>query len=101
MMANDAALVDWSFAGIVCPTCGNAGIEDGRWLLNDGVPFRIVENLERSWAFRPQRIGSRVIATIDSAHDRIRWEAGSDRRLECEQCLDQFPIPSSLEIDFQ
>ena len=93
---------DWPRLGIVCPFCGNRGLDDAAWLLNGDVPFRLVEDVARSWTFSAARIsGDGLVMIADANRDDVDWENGLNRRLECMQCLAQFPLPADVIVNFE
>jgi hypothetical protein len=101
MVANSIG-TDWPSLGIVCPSCGNRGADDAAWLLHGRAPFRLVEDVSRSWLFSAKlRPGGRLVVVADADHDHVDWEAGSNRRLECMQCLAQFPLTAEMSVEFE
>lgn len=99
-MESERTETQWATTGMVCPNCGNAGADAGPWLMNDSVPFRVVESLERSWRFTPSTTGARVSLLLDAESDRIRWDLTAGLRVECTQCLEDFPLPANIEVSF-
>ncbi len=91
----------WIDLGIVCPYCGNRGDADGGWTTNAWVPFKLVENVIRSFAFAGTKDpdgGLSLVADVET--DDVDWESGSDLRLECMQCFGDFPLPDEAGVDF-
>lgn len=92
----------WLSLPIVCPYCGNHGRANGRWNTNAAVPFKLVEDMVRSFEF---------VATIDKDDqlslvanvntDSVDWESGTNLRIECMQCFGDFAVPKRADIDFQ
>ncbi|HEX8616051.1 MAG TPA: hypothetical protein VF911_00585 [Thermoanaerobaculia bacterium] len=50
-MSADVEQSAWSELPIVCPHCGNHGEADGSWQANAWVPFKLIEEVVRSWEF--------------------------------------------------
>ncbi len=101
-MSNGTSGDDRCGLRIVCPICGNAGERDGAWLYHDSTPFRLVEDVRRSWPFEPKRCDDGgMLAVVDAASDRIDWQNGANRRLACMACLGEFPIGQECQIAFE
>lgn len=99
MFANET---DWPNLGIECPSCGNRGNDDALWAANGPTPFRLVEDVARSWTFTARfSLGIGLIVVANASQDEIDWESGSNRRFECMQCLTQFPLPSRIIVSFE
>ena len=47
--------IRWTDFSIVCPHCGNRGESGGEWEMNAWSPFKLIEEVIRSWLFVPQR----------------------------------------------
>lgn len=100
----DRSLVEstpWNDLGIACPHCGNNGDDSGGWTTNAWVPFKLIEEVVRSFAFAGRREadgGLFLIADVET--DSVDWESGSDLRIECMQCFGDFPIPEGAGVDF-
>jgi hypothetical protein len=92
---------DWLQLGISCPCCGNTGLDEGPWTHNAFAPFRIIEDVPRAWVFIPKRAAECVIAAVDASRDHVDWESGFNPRIECMQCLAQFPLPAGLVVEFE
>lgn len=93
--------VRWPDFSIVCPGCGNNGAEGGKWEMNAWGPFKLIEEVIRSWLFVPKRAddGSLVLVA-DTGADDVDWESGNELRFECMQCFAQFPVPEGVQVDF-
>lgn len=99
-MADDQE-TNWSELPIVCPHCGNHGEPDGPWRENGWAPFKLVEEVVRSWVFDAKITESGSLALLaDSGSDDVDWESGANLRFECMQCFGQFPIPEDADVDF-
>jgi len=100
---NDAAeeAIRWTDFSIVCPHCGNRGEDGGEWEVNAWSPFKLIEEVIRSWMFVPKRQedGS-VILVADTGSDKVDWESGANLRSECMQCFGQFEVPAEVKVDF-
>lgn len=92
----------WLRLGIVCPSCGNRGVDGGPWLHDAVAPFAVVEEITRSWPVTPKTTPTRArIVVVDAARDRVDWESGGNRRLQCKECLAEFQIPTDLVVEFE
>lgn len=91
----------WSEIPIVCPSCGNHGEEEGKWSKNAAVPFKLVEDVVRSFEFSADLDEhGRLWVVADVHSDVVDWESGANLRIECMACFDQFPISDSADVDF-
>lgn len=101
MSDEETDAVRWIEFPIVCPHCGNHGEDGGKWEINAWGPFKLIEEVIRSWLFVPKRKedGSLVLIA-DTVTDKVDWESGNDLRFECMQCFAQFPVPEGVEVDF-
>jgi len=93
--------VRWIDFPIVCPHCGNHGEKGGEWEMNAWGPFKLIEEVIRSWLFVPKCAddGS-LLLVADTVTDEVDWESGKDLRFECMQCFGQFAVPDDIEVDF-
>jgi hypothetical protein len=90
----------WSDLPIVCPYCGNHGQEDGPWTVNAWTPFKLVEQVTRSWVFSAEIDGEgNLFLRGDSNSDDVDWESGRGMRFECMQCFGEFPLPASATVE--
>jgi hypothetical protein len=95
------ATTDWSNLPIVCPHCGNHGADGGEWMRNSHTPFKLVEDVVRSFEFVAQSEPDgtlRLVADVES--DSVDWESGTNMRIECMQCLGNFELPDQIDYDF-
>ncbi len=101
-LANDRRETPWTELPIVCPYCGNHGEPNGNCKTNAWVPFRLVEEVVRSWmsSARPDREGKLQIMG-DADHDQVDWTSGADLRFECMAWFGQFAIPEGAKVDFE
>jgi|SRR5438105_1341944 len=91
----------WSELPIICPTCGNRGETDDDWERNAAVPFKLVEEVVRSFEFSATvDDAKRLFIAADVETDEVDWESGNGMRIECMACFGQFPIPDGADIDF-
>jgi hypothetical protein len=98
----EVAGTPWTELAIVCPHCGNAGEEDGLWQANGWTPFRLVEEVVRSWAFEAERDASGILMlTADASNDKVDWESGTNLRLECGTCFGTFALPDQAKVEFE
>jgi hypothetical protein len=92
----------WIELPIVCPHCGNHGEEGGKWETNGPTPFRLIEDVIRSWPFSAQRDASGALLLVgDTSDDSVDWESGTNLRCECTQCFGEFPLPEGAAVDFE
>lgn len=92
----------WSELPIVCPHCGNHGEHNGAWQTNGCTPFRLVEEVVRSWVFEAQRDkDGTLLLTADASNVKVDWESGTTLRLECGQCFETFPLPEGAKVNFE
>lgn len=94
--------VSWLGLPIVCPDCGNHGQSDGEWERHASIPFKLVEEVVRSWEFsaRVESEGKLKI-DADTESNEVDWESGTTLRLECMACFGDFPIPQDAEVSFE
>ena len=91
----------WTELPIVCPGCGNRGQPKGAWTNNAWVPFKLVEEVIRSFMFAAEVDANgqlNVVADVET--DDVDWESGSNLRFECMGCFAQFAIPKEASVDF-
>ena len=92
---------NWAEAGLACPHCGNSGEAKGSWERNSSVPFKLIEDVIRSWKFSVTRgVDGTTLLLADTATDSVDWESGLNTRLECMECFDQFPLPEGFGLDY-
>ena len=91
----------WLQLPIVCPHCGNHGERNRNWEKNGWTPFRLIEEVIRSWEFSAAVDGQGKLSLIaDTNSDEVNWESGSNLRLECVECFNEFPVPEDAHVDF-
>ncbi|HEY0140698.1 MAG TPA: hypothetical protein VGF48_07370 [Thermoanaerobaculia bacterium] len=100
-MATEVEQSAWSDLPIVCPHCGNHGEADGDWQANAWMPFKLIEEVVRSWEFAAVQDGNVLRLTADASSDSTDWESGTDFRIECMQCFGSFAVPVGAEVDFE
>jgi len=101
MSADSKIDTRWADIPIVCPSCGNHGEPEGEWETNAAVPFKLIEEVIRSFEFSARiDVGGRLFMAADVETDKVDWESGKGLRLECMACFDQFPVPGGADIDF-
>lgn len=83
-----------------CPHCGNEGEEGDEWEANAPGPFRLVEEVLRSWYFDIVEREGELLLLADPGTDKVDWESGNGLRIECCACFEHFPIPTNLPVDF-
>ncbi len=91
----------WPELPIVGPHCGNHGEPDGGWQANAWTPFKLVEEVVRSWEFAAVQGGATLRLTADASSDSMDWESGTNLRIECMQCFGSLPIPAGAEVQFE
>jgi hypothetical protein len=102
METESTAETRWNELPIVCPHCGNHGEPKGSWTRNGWTPFRLVEEVVRSWMFSARHDEhGRLIVIGDADHDKVDWESGTNLRFECIACFGQFAIPEGASVDFE
>lgn len=91
----------WDEIPIVCPSCGNHGQRKGRWRTNAAVPFKLVEEVVRSFEFTAGVDDEGKLWIVgDVETDSVDWESGTNLRIECMACFNQFPIPAGTDVEF-
>ena len=97
----EASETIWTELPIGCPHCSNHGDEGGAWQTNGWTPFRLVEEVVRSWIFEAKGDSSgALLLTADASNDKVDWESGTNLRLECGQCFETFPLPPQTKVEF-
>ena len=102
MSDRSLAATDWTALPIICPHCGNHGSAEGDWTKNSHTPFKLIEDVVRSFDFvvEPTTEGTlRLIADVNS--DSVDWESGRNMRIECMQCFGDIDLPENADCDFQ
>jgi hypothetical protein len=91
----------WTELPIVCPHCGNHGEAGGEWQTNAWTPFKLIEEVVRSWIFDAGRDESGSLVLIaDGGSDDVDWGSGANLRFECMQCFGEFAVPEGVRVDF-
>lgn len=101
MMSAEFEQSAWTELPIVCPHCGNHGEADGGWEANAWTPFKLVEEVIRSWEFAAVHMGGVLRLTADISSDSADWESGTNLRIECMQCFSSFAIPEGADVLFE
>lgn len=97
----DQEETNWSGLPIVCPHCGNHGDADGPWKTNASSPFKLIEEVVRSFVLDAEIDGSGTLfLRADVESDEVDWESGTNLRIECMQCFGEFAIPEGADVDF-
>jgi hypothetical protein len=96
---NDAT--PWGELPIVCPHCGNHGESNRGWETNAWTPFKLVEEVVRSWIFSARQEDGKLSLVADTNSDKVDWESGTNLRFECMECFGQFPVPEDVQVDFE
>jgi hypothetical protein len=91
----------WPDLPFICPHCGNHGESDGEWQANAWMPFKLIEEVVRSWEFAAVRDASVLRLTADESSDSTDWESGTNLRIECMQCFGSFAVPEGAEVEFE
>lgn len=98
----DDEQTQWTELPIVCPHCGNHGEDGGEWETNGVTPFRLIEEVIRSWPLTAKRDESgMLILSADASNDKVDWENGTNLRFECGQCFGDFPLPEGVTVEFE
>jgi hypothetical protein len=84
-----------------CPHCGNHGEPDGAWEANAWTPFKLIEEVVRSWEFTATRGDTTLVVKADAAGESVDFESGANLRVECMQCFESFPLPEAAEVLFE
>ena len=100
-MANDLEQSNWPELPIVCPHCGNHGEPEGAWEANAWTPFKLIEEVVRSWEFAAVRDGDVLRLTANAEDESVDWESGTNLRIECMQCFGSFPVPETAPVEFE
>lgn len=100
MSGDEVPETRWIDLPLRCPHCDNNGAERGNWTTNAAVPFKLVEDVIRSFEFRAEIDGKRLYLIADVNSDTVDWESGSEQRIECMSCFGDFPLPAGTEVDF-
>src|SRR5438093_11926294 len=83
MHADEVFDTRWSELPIICPFCGNHGESAGDWETNAAVPFKLIEEVVRSFEFSPEiDADGRLSIVADVETDKVDWERGSGLRVE-------------------
>lgn len=91
----------WADVPIVCPQCGNHGQPEDAWTNNACVPFKLIEEVIRSFMFSAELNADGQLSLVaDVETDAVDWESGSNLRFECMGCFAQFAIPAEARVDF-
>ncbi|MEO8381673.1 MAG: hypothetical protein ABI779_18570 [Acidobacteriota bacterium] len=70
--------------------------------MNGPTPFRLIEEVIRTWLFAPHRDESgTLVLTADASNDQVDWESGTNLRLECGQCFGTFALPDRAAVAFE
>ena len=93
-MSTEFEQTPWPELPIACPHCGNHGEPDGPWEANAWTPFKLIEEVVRSWEFSATASGG-ALRLIANASD---GSADANLRIECMQCFESFPIPEQAEV---
>lgn len=94
----------WPDLPIQCPHCSNHGQPDGEWEVNGRTPFKLIEEVVRSWEFRAKRTVQALVLSanaVDELVDWQDWQSATNLRIECMQCFPSFPIPEGAEVVFE
>ena len=90
----------WLDLPIQCPHCGNHGAPDGEWEANAWTPFKLVEDVVSSWEFEASQRDGKLVLTANAVDEQVDW-GERNRRIECMQCFESFPIPEAAEVVFE
>ena len=86
--------------GLVCPTCGYTGEEPGE----NGDGFRVL-NDQPVWREVVDPAGTaedhKIIVTAKGPADKYDEDEERNERIECRNCLAEFPVPEHITVDYQ
>jgi hypothetical protein len=88
----------WPELPIQCPHCGNHGEPGGPWEENGWMPFKLFEEVVRSWMFGATREDDVLLLTADGYSGD--WKGETTVSIECQQCFELFPLPEGARVDF-
>lgn len=101
-MSDLVPLPIWTSLAISCPKCGNTGRPGDAREKNGEVPFKVVEDVVRSWTFSASReADGKLILVVDTESDDVDWESGTGLRFECMGCFFEFPLPDAHQVIFE
>lgn len=100
-VATERERSDWPELPIVCPHCGNHGEPGGAWEANAWTPFKLVEEIVRSWEFYALHVDGVLRLTADTSNGSADRKDGTNLRLECMQCFELFAIPEKVAVSFE
>jgi len=69
----------WPELPVRCPHCGNHGQPDGAWEANTWTPFKLIEEVVRSWEFTAAQSGHGLTLTANACDESIDWETSTIR----------------------
>lgn len=81
---------------IVCPACGYDGT--GAPEHGGATPFRYLEDIVNHRDVL--RFNLQGALEIESHYETAGYDDGRNPRLECRNCLHQFPIPPRTRLEF-
>jgi hypothetical protein len=91
----------WLELPIQCPHCGNHGEPEGPWQANAWTPFKLIEEVVRSWEFAAANDGGVLRLTAAASDESVDRESGTNLRIECMQCFESFPLPEGAEVQIE
>jgi hypothetical protein len=90
--------IPWMELPICCPQCGNHGAAGGEWEANGWTPFKLIEEVVRSWQFTPAQDGEGLSMIADSVSET---DPSTTLSIECMQCFELFPLPEKTKVQFE
>jgi hypothetical protein len=82
---------------IVCPKCGYDGSEEPKQ--GGATPFRYLEDIVNHRDVI--RLNPKGVLQIESHYETDEgYDDGKNARLECRNCLHEFPIPPRTRLEF-
>ncbi|MFZ2491484.1 MAG: hypothetical protein WA208_08360 [Thermoanaerobaculia bacterium] len=97
---SDPEEVNWAELPIVCPECGSHGEPDKKWSRYSNVPFKIAEDVVRTFDFTAEQVNGKLGIGIVVDTDDVDWESGIGFTIQCMKCYARFPIPDDADTDF-
>jgi hypothetical protein len=91
----------WLELPIHCPHCGNHGEPNGAWEANAWTPFKLIEEVVRSWEFTAASRDDGLLLIANALDESVDCESGTNLRIECMQCFESFGMPEGAQVHFE
>jgi hypothetical protein len=79
---------------LTCPRCGFAGFDGAE----HGGGFRLLEDVTSHWEIT--RVTANVLCLREHYQSGDHYDGGSNPRVECRNCLAEFPVPRGLSVNW-